>query len=142
MVGSKYYVNSLSSANRAKIGDYLNFDMIGSPDRLLRLRRRPHDREDLQGLLRGRRHRRRAGDRGRRPFGPLPLQERGHSGRRSLQRRRLHQDGRPGRQAGGTSGQAFDRCYHASCDAASNIDDTALNRNADALAYAVWTLSS
>jgi aminopeptidase S len=43
---------------------------------------------------------------------------------------------------GGTSGLAFDRCYHASCDTASNIDDTALNRNADALAYAVWTLSS
>lgn len=32
MVGSKYYVNSLSSANRAKISDYLNFDMIGSPN--------------------------------------------------------------------------------------------------------------
>jgi aminopeptidase S len=43
---------------------------------------------------------------------------------------------------GGTSGQTFDRCYHASCDTASNIDDTALNRNADALAHAVWTLSS
>lgn len=32
MVGSKYYVNGLSSANRAKISDYLNFDMIGSPN--------------------------------------------------------------------------------------------------------------
>jgi aminopeptidase S len=43
---------------------------------------------------------------------------------------------------GGTSGQDFDRCYHASCDTASNINDTALDRNADAPAYAVWTLSA
>ncbi|WP_240501581.1 M28 family peptidase, partial [Streptomyces neyagawaensis] len=42
---------------------------------------------------------------------------------------------------GGTSGQAFDRCYHSSCDTTSNINDTALDRNSDALAYAVWELS-
>lgn len=43
---------------------------------------------------------------------------------------------------GGTAGKAFDACYHSSCDTSSNIDDTALNRNADALAYAVWSLSA
>ena len=43
---------------------------------------------------------------------------------------------------GGTSGQAFDRCYHRSCDTATNIDDTALNRNSDAIAYAVWEPAS
>ena len=43
---------------------------------------------------------------------------------------------------GGTSGQAFDRCYHASCDTAANINDTALDRNSDAIAYALWELSS
>lgn len=43
---------------------------------------------------------------------------------------------------GGTAGRAFDRCYHSSCDTTANINDTALDRNADALAYAVWTLSS
>ena len=32
MVGSKYYVNNLSTANRSKIKGYLNFDMIGSPN--------------------------------------------------------------------------------------------------------------
>ena len=42
---------------------------------------------------------------------------------------------------GGTSGQAFDRCYHSSCDTTSNINDTALDRNSDALAHAVWELS-
>lgn len=43
---------------------------------------------------------------------------------------------------GGTAGQPFDRCYHSSCDTIANLNDTALDRNADALAYAVWTLSS
>ncbi len=42
---------------------------------------------------------------------------------------------------GGTAGVAFDRCYHSSCDTTANIDDTALNRNSDAVAYAVWELS-
>ena len=32
LVGSRYYVSNLSSANRAKISGYLNFDMIGSPN--------------------------------------------------------------------------------------------------------------
>src|ERR1044072_5358502 len=32
LVGSSNYVNGLSSANRAKIDGYLNFDMIGSPN--------------------------------------------------------------------------------------------------------------
>ncbi len=41
---------------------------------------------------------------------------------------------------GGQAGVAFDRCYHSSCDTTSNIDDTALDRNSDAIAYAVWTL--
>ncbi len=33
LVGSRHYVNSLSSADRSKITGYLNFDMIGSPTR-------------------------------------------------------------------------------------------------------------
>lgn len=38
-------------------------------------------------------------------------------------------------------GQPFDPCYHSSCDTTANIDDTALDRNSDAVAYAVWELS-
>lgn len=38
--------------------------------------------------------------------------------------------------------QSFDRCYHSSCDTTANIDDTALNRNSDAVAHAIWTLSA
>ncbi|MEU8252616.1 proprotein convertase P-domain-containing protein, partial [Nonomuraea sp. NPDC048916] len=32
--------------------------------------------------------------------------------------------------------------YHSSCDSLSNINDTALDRNSDAAAHAIWTLSS
>ncbi|THA25579.1 M20/M25/M40 family metallo-hydrolase [Streptomyces sp. RKND-216] len=42
---------------------------------------------------------------------------------------------------GGTPGESFDPCYHASCDDLTNISEEALDRNADALAHAVWELS-
>ena len=42
---------------------------------------------------------------------------------------------------GGTAGVAFDRCYHRSCDTISNVNTVALDRNADAIAYAVWNLA-
>ncbi|WP_214411206.1 M28 family peptidase [Sphaerisporangium fuscum] len=43
---------------------------------------------------------------------------------------------------GGTAGQAFDRCYHSACDTyPSNINTTALDRNADATAYVLWKLA-
>ncbi|GAA4041064.1 M28 family peptidase [Nonomuraea soli] len=42
---------------------------------------------------------------------------------------------------GGTAGQAYDRCYHAACDTVSNINDTVLDRAADAAAYAIWKLA-
>jgi len=43
---------------------------------------------------------------------------------------------------GGTSGAAFDSCYHRACDTTANIDDTALDRSSDAIAYAVWTIAT
>ncbi|WP_049578323.1 M20/M25/M40 family metallo-hydrolase [Streptomyces sp. SBT349] len=45
-------------------------------------------------------------------------------------------------QWGGEEGLAFDPCYHQACDGLDNIDETALDRNADALAHAVWELGS
>ena len=47
----------------------------------------------------------------------------------------------PLRGRAGTSGKAFDACYHSSCDTTSNIDGTALDHNSDAIAHAVWELS-
>ncbi|WP_207312234.1 proprotein convertase P-domain-containing protein [Lentzea alba] len=39
---------------------------------------------------------------------------------------------------GGTSGSAFDPCYHSACDTTANISDTHLNRAVDGIAYTLW----
>ncbi len=44
---------------------------------------------------------------------------------------------------GGTAGQAYDSCYHKACDSyPSNINSTALGRWANAEEYALWTLTT
>jgi aminopeptidase S len=44
---------------------------------------------------------------------------------------------------GGTAGQAYDSCYHRACDSyPSNINNTSLGRWANAEEYALWTLTT
>ncbi len=143
MVGSRYYVNSLSSANRARIDSYLNFDMIGSPnpgyfvyDDDARIESVFKDFFAAKGVpteieTEG------DGRSDHAPFKNAGVPVGGlFSGADYIKSAAQAQ------KWGGTSGQAFDRCYHRSCDTTSNINDTALDRNTDAIAYAVWTLSS
>ncbi|MGR3937282.1 M28 family metallopeptidase [Streptomyces sp. BRA346] len=143
MVGSRKYVNGLSSANRAKIDGYLNFDMIGSPnpgyfvyDDDTRIEGVFKDFFATKGVAT---ERETEGD-GRSdhaPFKNAGIPVGGlFSGADYIKTAAQAQ------KWGGTSGQAFDRCYHRSCDTTTNINDTALDRNSDAIAYAVWTLSS
>ncbi|GAA4059188.1 M28 family peptidase [Nonomuraea soli] len=43
---------------------------------------------------------------------------------------------------GGQANQSFDRCYHSACDTyPSNVNTTALDRNADAAAHVLWALA-
>jgi aminopeptidase S len=42
----------------------------------------------------------------------------------------------------GTAGEPFDPCYHQACDGLDNVNTTALDRNADAMAHTIWELSS
>ncbi|MDQ1038085.1 aminopeptidase S [Streptomyces sp. V3I8] len=142
MVGSRYYVNSLSTANRAKISGYLNFDMIGSPnpgyfvyddDPVIEKTFKDYftglgvaTEIETEGDGRSdHAYFKSAGI----PVGGLFT---GASTRKTAAQVT---------KWGGTAGVAFDRCYHSSCDTTANINDTALNRNSDALAYAVWELS-
>ncbi|MEV6903714.1 M28 family peptidase [Amycolatopsis sp. NPDC051372] len=46
------------------------------------------------------------------------------------------------RKWGGTAGAAFDNCYHRACDTVANIPDAPLERNSDAIGYAVWQLAT
>src|SRR6185369_15409142 len=42
---------------------------------------------------------------------------------------------------GGTAGSPFDNCYHRACDTTSNIPDPPLEKNSDAIGYALWKLA-
>ncbi|WP_199511448.1 M28 family peptidase [Nucisporomicrobium flavum] len=153
--GSTAYVNSLSSAQKAAITGYLNFDMVASPNPGYFL----YDGDNSDGTGSGPGP---AGSAqiestlaayfssigvptrgtdfdGRSDYGPfiaagIPAGGifTGAEGRKTAAQVQLW---------GGTQA-AFDACYHSSCDTISNINDTALDRNSDAIAYAVWTLAA
>nr|WP_239118299.1 M28 family metallopeptidase [Actinoplanes ferrugineus] len=153
--GSTAYVNSLSSAQKAAIGGYLNFDMVGSPNPGYFLY--DGDNSDNTGSGPG-------------PTGSAQIEQTlaDYFTTIGVPTRGTDFDGRSdygpfiaaGIPAGGiftgaegrkTAAQVqlwggtattFDPCYHAGCDTTSNINDTALDRNSDAIAYAVWTLAS
>ncbi|MER6051159.1 M20/M25/M40 family metallo-hydrolase (plasmid) [Streptomyces sp. BHT-5-2] len=142
MVGSQHYVDNLG-ADKSKISAYLNFDMIGSPnpgyfvyhydDKLAKVftdwfaTKKIATEWDTEGE--------------------------GRSDHASFQNAGIPVGGlfsgadyiKTAAQAknwGGTAGKAFDACYHRSCDTSKNIDDTALHNHTDAIANAVWQLTS
>ncbi len=148
LVGSTYYVNNLPSSERSRIKAYLNFDMIGSPNAgyfVYSASGQPSGSLALQQTLQA-------------PFATMgvPTELTSVGGRSDhaafanagipigglFTGAEVTKTSAQAQKWGGTAGQAFDRCYHSSCDTTSNINVTALDRNADAIAYAVWTLSA
>ncbi|MFF8288425.1 M28 family peptidase [Streptomyces sp. NPDC016309] len=143
LVGSKHYVNNLPATERAKVSGYLNFDMIGSPNPgYFVYDDDPTIEKTFKDYFAG--------------LGvPTEIETEGdgRSDHASFKNVGIPVGGlftgasrtKTSAQAqkwGGTAGQAFDRCYHSSCDSTSNINDTALDRNSDAVAHAIWTLSA
>ncbi|GGP74943.1 M20/M25/M40 family metallo-hydrolase [Streptomyces abikoensis] len=142
MVGSKYYVNNLPAAERSKIDGYLNFDMIGSPNPGYFVY---DDDTRLEGVFKDFFATRNIpteieteGD-GRSDH--APFKNAGIAVGGLFSGADYIKTAEQAQKWGGTSGLAFDRCYHASCDSISNINDTALDNNSDAIAYAIWNLS-
>ncbi|MEV2251825.1 M28 family metallopeptidase [Streptomyces sp. NPDC050147] len=143
LIGSKYYVNNLPSTERAKVAGYLNFDMIGSPNPgYFVYDDDPVIEKTFKDYYAGLNV-------------PTEIETEGdgRSDHASFKNVGIPVGGlftgasrtKTSAQAqkwGGTAGQAFDRCYHSSCDTTSNINDTALDRNSDAIAHAVWTLGT
>ncbi|WP_329117315.1 M28 family metallopeptidase [Streptomyces sp. NBC_01353] len=142
LVGSKYYVNNLPSAERSKVSGYLNFDMIGSPNPgYFVYDDDPTIEQTFKDYFAG--------------LGvPTEIETEGdgRSDHASFKNVGIPVGGlftgasrvKSSAQVqkwGGTA-TAFDRCYHSSCDSTSNINDTALDRNSDAVAHAIWTLSA
>ncbi|WP_229847852.1 M28 family peptidase [Streptomyces melanogenes] len=137
--GSKFYVNRLSTTDRAAIKAYYNFDMVGSPNGgyfinnlnstagaplkayWTSLNLAPEENVEGQG---------RSDDAS---FQAAGIATSGYAAGAS--------DRKTSAQAakwGGTANAAYDSCYHSACDTPSNIGPTVLDRSADGVAYAIW----
>ncbi|MEU3628331.1 aminopeptidase [Amycolatopsis coloradensis] len=140
--GSKHYVANLPAAERTKIKTYLNFDMIGSDnwgyfvyDDVASVKAVFDEYFTSIGI-------RTEGD----------TEGDGRSDHASFKSAGIPVGGlatgagytksaAQQQKWGGTAGRAFDSCYHRACDTLSNIPDTPLEKNSDAIGYAVWKLA-
>ncbi|GGO61392.1 M28 family metallopeptidase [Nonomuraea cavernae] len=148
LLGSDQYVEELTQAQRDRIKVYLNFDMVASPNYAYKL----YDGDDSDGAgspagppgsaqiekqlesffdSRGLAHVGTDFD-GRSDYGPfiavgIPSGGifTGAEGIKTPEEAALF---------GGTAGVAYDVCYHQACDTTANINATALDVNADAIA--------
>ncbi|MFI5782180.1 M28 family peptidase [Nocardia sp. NPDC051570] len=145
LLGSQHYVASLSEADRARIGLYVNFDMIASPNfsymiydggqgpaGSVELEKRFAHYFDLLRLP----HVPAALD-GRSDYGPfmasgIPVGGlfTGAEGIKTAEEATMF---------GGQADKPYDACYHGPCDTIDNIDDKALSVNTGAIAYTVGT---
>lgn len=155
LVGSMNYVNGLSQAEKDRIALYLNFDMIGSPNHVFFV----YDGDDSD-----------ATGEGPGPGGSDQIEKAFESfyTQRGVPFKGTDFDGRSDYRAfiqnlipagglftgaegvktaeeaalwGGTAGTAYDPCYHQACDTYANNNDTALDINADAVAYTTLLFS-
>ncbi|MER0244307.1 M28 family metallopeptidase [Streptomyces sp. HSW2009] len=143
MVGSTHYVNALGSGELSKIDSYLNFDMIGSPnpgyfvyDDDPEVERVFKDWYAAKGIAT---ERETEGD-GRSDH--APFKDRGVPVGGLFSGAETTKSPQQAAKWGGTPGAPFDPCYHSACDTTRNVDDTALDNNSDAIAHALWELSS
>ncbi|GAA3813464.1 M28 family metallopeptidase [Streptomyces coacervatus] len=142
IVGSGHYVDSLSAANRSKISGYLNFDMIGSPNPgYFVYDDDPAIEKTFKDYFTGLGIATEPETEGDGRSDHAPFKDAGVPVGGLFSGADYVKTAAQAAEWGGTSGKAFDACYHSSCDTTSNIDDTALDHNSDAIAHAVWELS-
>lgn len=150
LVGSIYYVNSLSQEDLDRITLYLNFDMIGSPNHVFFI----YDGDDSDAV-----------GAGPGPAGSAEIEKtfEAYYNMRSIPFKGTDFSGRSdygpfiaagipsgglftGAEGiktaaeaalwGGTAGQQYDPCYHLACDTYDNINLFAFDVNVDAVAFA------
>jgi Zn-dependent M28 family amino/carboxypeptidase len=158
LIGSTFYVNSLSAAEQDRIALMLNFDMVGSPNFVRfvydgdnsafpvgpgaaagppgsgEIERVFSDYFDSQGLATEE-----TAFSGRSDYGPfiavgIPAGGlfTGAEGIKTAAQAEVY---------GGTAGEQYDPCYHLACDTYANNSDTVLDQNSDAIAHAVLYFS-
>lgn len=143
LLGSKAYVNSLPATERAKIAGYLNFDMIGSPNPgYFVYDDDPTIEKTFKDYYAGLGISTEIETEGDGRSDHAPFKNVGVPVGGLFSGADYRKTAAQAQKWGGTSGVAFDRCYHSSCDSTANINDTALDRNSDAVAHAIWTLSA
>ncbi|MFE2169720.1 M28 family metallopeptidase [Streptomyces sp. NPDC059447] len=143
LVGSKYYVNNLPAAEKTKISGYLNFDMIGSPNPgYFVYDDDPTIEQTFKNYYAGLGIPTEIETEGDGRSDHAPFKSAGIPVGGLFSGADYVKTAAQAQKWGGTSGQAFDRCYHSSCDSLTNINDTALDRNSDAIAYAIWNLGA
>jgi aminopeptidase Y len=149
LVGSTYYVDNLSPADRGRIALYLNFDMIGSPNHVFFV----YDGDDSDAVGAG------PGPSGSAQIeklfesyytmADLPFKGTDFSGRSDygpfiavgIPSGGLFTGAEGIKTAqeaalwGGTAGAQYDPCYHLACDTYDNVNLHALDVNSDAVAY-------
>ena len=147
LVGSTDYVNRLSDAELAKIKVYLNFDMIGSPNFYYGIYDGDGSTFELEGpagskatealfekyfRLRGQ------------PFEGSEISfrsdyaqffERGVAFGGLFTGAEAVKSQAQAERYGGEAGVAFDQCYHQACDDMNNLNNRAIEVNADAIAF-------
>jgi aminopeptidase Y len=156
LIGSTFYVNSLTFEQRLDIALYLNFDMIGSPNYVFFI----YDGDDsdatgagpgpagsgqiedlFEAFFAARGLPTKGTDfTGRSDYGPfiavgIPSGGlfTGAEGIKTAQEAATW---------GGTASVAYDPCYHQACDTFANNNDKALDVNSDAMAHAVITYAT
>ncbi|WP_435283686.1 M28 family metallopeptidase [Streptomyces koelreuteriae] len=142
LVGSRYYVNRLTTGDRSRISAYLNFDMIGSSNPgYFVYDDDPAVEKTFKDYFSGLGVPTEIETEGDGRSDHAPFKSAGVPVGGLFTGASRAKTAAQAAKWGGTAGQAFDRCYHSSCDTTANISDTALDRNSDAVAYAVWELS-
>ncbi|MEU6822516.1 M28 family metallopeptidase [Streptomyces atriruber] len=143
MVGSRYYVNNLPATDRSKVSGYLNFDMIGSPNPgYFVYDDDPTIEKTFKDYYAGLNVPTEIETEGDGRSDHAPFKSAGIPVGGLFTGAERAKSSAQAQKWGGTAGQAFDRCYHSSCDTTSNLNDTALDRNSDAIAHAIWTLGA
>ncbi|MFJ8463112.1 M28 family metallopeptidase [Streptomyces swartbergensis] len=142
LVGSRHYVNRLAAGDRSRISAYLNFDMIGSPNPgYFVYDDDPAIEKTFKEYFAGLGVPTETETEGDGRSDHAPFKSAGVPVGGLFTGASRTKTAAQAAKWGGTAGRAFDRCYHSSCDTTANIDDTALDRNSDAVAHAVWELS-
>jgi aminopeptidase S len=143
LVGSSHYVDKLPADERSKIKDYLNFDMIGSPNPgYFVYDDDPTIEKTFKDFYGGLDLATEPDEEGDGRSDHAPFKDAGVPVGGLFSGADYEKTAEQAQNWGGTTGEPFDKCYHSACDTESNIDGTALDHNSDAVAYAVWGLSA